>query len=734
MKKVILTLAGAFFACAAIAQPLVSVHDLQTWPGQDLSNCDDRPNPAYCDVLGTPSSIVVKVRGIVMVKGGIAQTTSVGNRQIWIHDVNDYGPFSTLGVRPNTANPTSPSDILDLVEGDTVEITGRMQEFLGSTPANGESETQIVPNPDGVQVIGRTGPAPQPKVLSIGVFNDANGYNVLPTGEQYEGAYVNFRDVIVTATSNFTDQTTQEQRWRFDIQDAQGNVMQVNDRFAAMRTRNGWIAPNVGDRYTGISGIIIHQKNNCPVTSTFNRGYTLAPFDASHFVLGAAAPSIGSLHRTPYTPAAQEKPTVTARIISANSTVTGAKIWYTTGDLTTYTSTDMTQVGTTGTYTVQLPGYDDGTYVKYYVSATDANNQVANFPNVPGNTAPIGYFVHSDGTHISDVQFSLDATGRSAIQADTVTLNGYVTSQFDSTNLGTIFIQQSPTASALDGIWLQPGNPDVEAFTIGQKVRVTGIVSEWRNVMTSLVNITQASVITATPTQLTPLSLSSDEMNSYNALLNEKYEGVYVKVHSPVGDTLYVCDTNVVVSSGVITPGTNFGEYRMGPDPGNASRGVIILTGRQSATSFSSLNATNITGNYYRQFQYSASNPHIVQYGDKANTVSGLIFQSFGTIKVMPRNTSDFQNAFITGIAKDFTAAGYSLFPNPATGKLTVATKTAGKNHSISLSSLTGVTLKVMQSSAAQSSMDISNLAAGVYVINVQAEGEKAYRTRVVVY
>ena len=717
--------------------PLVTVHDLQTYPGQDLVNCNDRPNPLYCDTLGVIVPNKVRVRGIVIVPGGIAQTASVGNRQIWIRDISDSGAFTTIDVRPSTANPTSPSDILDMQAGDTVEIIGSMEEYLGSQPANGESESQIVPDNDGVSIIGRsTGPAPKAKLLTVCTFNDQAGNNVLPTGEAFEGAFVEFHNVTVTGITQFTTGT--DNRYRFDISDGQGCIMQVNDRFAAMRTRNGWIPPVVGDRYNSLKGIIIHQKNNCPVTSTFNRGYTLAPFDASHFVIGVSAPSIGSIHHSPYSPTPAQACTVTARVISATNTIKNVFLKYTLNTSIVYDSVPMTPVATgSSIYSAQIAPKPDNSFVKFYITANDNNNQTSSIPNV-SNTSPVNplaYFVHTDGSHISDIQLPADGSGKSYFVNDTVTLQGYVTSVVDSSNLGTVFIQQDPAASVRNGIWLQPGgDPTVETFTLGQRVRVTGIVSEWRNVMTSLVNTTNASVVSAMPTPVTPLVVNPDSFSTYDVNVNEKYEGVLVTAQYPSGN-LYVSDTNIVIPGlGGITPGTNFGEWRLGADWTNKNRGIPVLTGDIATTSFASAAVSYV--NNHRWFTngrslWSGLNPAplVITPNTRFTRVTGPVFHSFSTIKILPRNNSDLPG-FVLSNAPEISSA-YKLYPNPSNGVLQVSALNKGAAHTVTVSSLTGAPVASASFSGLQTTMDLSGLSNGVYLVSIASE-KGTYHSRIV--
>jgi hypothetical protein len=240
MKKYLLLAAGLLaFGVASQAQtiPLVTISDIQNVSATDLAACNDAP-PATL-LLDT-----VRVRGIVTVPGGQAQSAS--GRQIWIRAIDSQGAFNNLGIRYGRGNTaTTPTDLLNVVPGDTLEITGTVEEFNGTA---GDGETQINPLPDGVRNIGDdTGPAPAPTLLpNIGILNDNLRVNNLPTGEAWEGAFIEFQNVEVTTVTPFSGGA----RVSFTVRDAAGNLIEVSDRFLAGRFSAGFVAPSQGDQFT----------------------------------------------------------------------------------------------------------------------------------------------------------------------------------------------------------------------------------------------------------------------------------------------------------------------------------------------------------------------------------------------------------------------------------------------------------------------------------------------------
>ena len=104
---------------------LVPIQEIQGWAGIfQPDSCNAGPNPVYLNDT-------VKIRGVVMVNGGVAITSS-GARWIWLRDItaSPSTPYGHITVRNPGA--TSPFDLNDAKAGDTIEVVGIVQEFAGA--------------------------------------------------------------------------------------------------------------------------------------------------------------------------------------------------------------------------------------------------------------------------------------------------------------------------------------------------------------------------------------------------------------------------------------------------------------------------------------------------------------------------------------------------------------------------------------------------------------------------
>lgn len=645
MKKQLLVAAGLMaFAGAAQAQyPLVRVSDIQTVSAADLANCIDAPARV---------GDTVRVQGIVITPGGLAQSAS--GRQIWIRDIDSQAEFHSIGVRYGGGNnPTTPTDLLNVVAGDTLEITAVVQEYNGTSATNptNDGETQLVPLTDGVRNIGDgTGAAPTANLLAnIGILNDAQRLNNLPTGEGWEGAFIEVQNVTVVSVNLFSGGT----RVSFTVADAQGNQMEVSDRFLAGRFSTGFVSPSVGDQFTSLKGIIIHSKNRCAGTASANRGYTLNPFDATHYVRGASAPSIGGITRLPAQPCSTTNTTISATITDDGS-VASAILFYAIGETGPYTQSPMTTTGG-NIYTAAIPGQADGTFVRYYIRATDNLGNVTNIPNVP-TASPTFYVSRCGGPTVRDIQYTPFADGNSGYKGTIIDgLEGVVVSS--ATDLGQVFIQD-PTQTSWNGIWLF--GSATATLNRGDRVRVSGTVEENFNV--TRVNVASGTVtVLSSNNPISSITLDPSVLSTYDFTQNEKYESCLVKVQMPNGtDPLYVVDSNVRAAGST----SNFGQYRLGGSLFDPANGVVVQVGNQTSTNFSTLNASYINNN--RWATNLRVTPILVTQGQPLVTsLTGIVYYGFNTLMMLPRDNPDF--ALFTDV-DELEANGefsFTVSPNP---------------------------------------------------------------------
>ncbi|MEQ9186268.1 MAG: T9SS type A sorting domain-containing protein [Cryomorphaceae bacterium] len=617
MKRSVLTFIIAFAAITGLrAQyPVVTIEQIQTVTQSALGNCDDQTF-----YLGD----TVTVRAKVVMDGNLAVPSGVGatngHKNLWLQQ-GSGGAYK--GIDLFSLGGTSVSeDPHNLVAGDSVEIIGVVEDYNG--------ETELLPlEGSSITIIGQGQPIYAIEA-QISDLNDDERNNKLETGEQWEGTYVEIYGATVASVDFFSGGS----RVSFNIEDQFGNLLNVSDRFIVQKlpAEGGtFVAPNVGDQLDTIRGIIAHSKNNCPGFS--GRGYELYPFQASDYVYGAAAPRIFNIARTPLVPTSSQNVTITSDITDNDGNVSSATVYYATGASGgSFTPVSMSFVSGE-TYTADIPAQADGTLIRWYITAQDDSGLVTTLPSNDPNNNTYLYRVRNNGLSIFDVQYTPFNNGISPYVDQTVSVSGVVTSSVNSTDtgdLGFVYIQQEGQLN-FAGIWLQQGST-ISQLNRGDLVTVEGVVTESFG-MTALTDI--ASVSVDGTGSISPVVLNPDSFSVLTAS-QEQYEGMLVRMEHPTsGNRLYVVEQNAdAVTS------NNYAEYRIGTDEFNPSAGCRIITGRLSGNS-------SLFVSYVNDSLWTTSNgtmsvdPYIVDYGHSLTSISGILYYSFGNMKLLPRNNND---------------------------------------------------------------------------------------------
>lgn len=593
--------------------PVVSIEDIQTVTPTALGNCDDQTF-----YLGD----TVIIRAKVVMDGNLAVPSGAsnpnGHKNFWLQQ-GSGGPFKGLDVFQFSSLSVS-EDPHNLIAGDSVEVIGYIEDYNG--------ETEIVPLAGtSITLLGQGQPI-FPIQVNISDLNDDDRNNLLETGEQWEGSYVE----IIGATVASVDFFSGGSRVSFNIEDQFGNVVNVSDRFLVQKLPGeggNFVAPNVGDQLDTIRGIIAHSKNNCP---GFNgRGYELYPFQESDYVYGASAPRIFNIARTPLVPTSSQTVTVTADITDNDGVIVSANIAYATGASGGGFSTVPMAFVSGETYTATIPAQADGTLVRWYITATDDSAQVSQLPNNDPSVNTYLYRVRNNGLSIFDVQYTPYSNGISPYLGQSVSVEGVVTSSVNSSDtgdLGYVYIQQENQLN-FAGLWLQQGST-ISQLERGQKVEVEGVVTESFG-MTALTDI--ASVNVTGSGSINPLVLNPDSFSVYNGATQEQYEGMLVRFENPsAGDKIYVVEKNAdAVTS------NNYAEYRIGTDVFNPASGVRVIAGRSAGNS--SIYVSYINDSLW--VNNLNVDPYLVDYGHSMQSISGIFYYSFGAMKLLPRNNHD---------------------------------------------------------------------------------------------
>lgn len=709
MKKFLLLLSFSLASVLGVyAQyPTVSISQIQT------------VTPVACNDTSPYFGDTVVVHGTVVMDGGLAQSPSSG-RGVWI--TSGSGGFQGIDIFGFSSPPTG-TDILDLLAGDSVAITGYVDEFQG------ESEVR----PLDVQVLGFNTPR-APTVVSLSDLMNSSRQNKMTTGEQWEGQFVEIQGVVVTEVVPFSGGT----RVSFWVRDAAGNEMNVSDRFLAQRLppTGAFVPPVAGDSFCFIRGVLLHNRTSDPTLGctgepATRRGYEIHPFDASHYGICSAAPSIFNVYRNPVTPTAMQPVDVYADITDSDG-ITSATLYYAVGvGTTTYTPVTMSLVAGTQ-WTGVIPGQPDGSFVHYYVCATDGAGNTACNKDVPSGSDPYWYWVHDTGTEIYDLQYipSGFSSDQSAYKGLAVTVEGVVTASAEPGNLGYVFIQQEGKL-AWAGIMLV-GDPSLNSLVVGQKVEVTGTVEE--NFGFTRLDVTGLTLL-GTGT-INSLRLDPGLFTTYDLATNEAYESMLIKFASATpGNKVYVVDAN---ADG---PPSNFAEWRVGLDAFDPGTGSRILTGRQTSSSNSSLNVSYINDSTWITTD-GVINPAIpiciVYEGQEFDSIIGVIQYTFSNMKMTPRNNDDFVgDPCILGRQPAADAASILVYPNPTSTEVNVRynLKSIG-GADVSIFDLTGRKVAGMSISdmSGVCTLGVGHLSAGTYVVTVSdLQGKALSRGKLVV-
>lgn len=717
MKRILLLsflIAASFGLRAQI--DTVTISQIQMVMASDLAACIDTSS-----YLGD----TVFTRGVVMMDGGNAFRNSGHN--VWIQD----GTGAWNGVNIDDSDLDNNLDIL--LAGDSISILGVVGQFNG--------ETQIDPVSNGVTVLGG-GIKVEPTRISVSDLNDANQTNLITTGEQWEGQYVELvGPLTVTSVTTFSSGT----RANITLSDANGFKVGIADRFPAGRSTSSagglLVVPQVNARYDTVRGVIWHNwPNGClGNTNVVNNGYEINIFLSSDIVVqsGSAAPQISNLTFNPVVPVSTQDVNVNATVIDVDGTVTGATLFYAVGaSNTNYLSVPMTNTAGDN-YTAAIPAtaFSDGDFVKFYVCATDNDNLTTCLPDVPsGTTNPRFFVIRDNGLTIRDVQFTPFSDNRSGYVDQEVTLTGIVTASAEANSLGTVFMQQ-PGINQWAGIQLL-GNAALANLKEGDEVEVTGTVRESFG-FTLLNDITTVNTLSTGNTSITATEVAPDNFTAYDFQLNEPYESMLIKVKpsSTTNRGLFVVDENA-------DDPNDFGEYRVGTDIFDPAVGCRVLAGRNTGSAPGSLNFSYVNDSAW------ATNSGImnvsvykVSYQDSMASVTGIMYYSFGNMKLLPRRNSDMESysgfyGFSVDVEGPLAGSAFAVYPNPAQDFVQLDyTFPMPVTANVVMRDMLGrqLTQRTIQGVAGKVKMSTSNMNAGVYLLQVVAEGQVVSTQKVVV-
>ncbi len=726
MKQTLLLIVFAFSTMFGFSQVNdVSINDVQLVSIADLTACTD---------LSSYDGDTVRVRGIALHDGNLTEVASgsvTGGCRPGIHLLDtannglggDFAGIQIHGVEAaDNSNPVT--DLHTIVAGDVVEIVGVVGTYAG--------ETQIYPLGNSSVTVMAPLAVPAPRVVSVGDLNDGNRVNQLPTGEPVEGSLVMLNNVTVTAVNFFSGGS----RVSIDVTDANGNTINVSDRFLVQRlpsytsvnpsapAANGsFVAPPVGLVYDTLIGIVLHSENGC--TGGAGRGYEINPFDLSHYIIGVTPPSIVNVMRIPTAPKSTDSPVINSEIEDFDGSVASVYLHYT-NNITAgnFDSVAMTLVGGQAEYSGTIPAMAEGDMVGYFIRAEDNDGNMSQYPATPGGAATNNlkvYTVRDNGLTIVDIQKVLDYNKNdSYYTGDTVTLTGVVSASAKDYDLGYVYIQQMG-ATEWGGLSLI-GNSDLVLLKRTEEVTVTGVIEENYNfTRMNVIDVVKTGNIF--PLETTYFDPSDAALHSTGEI--EKYESMTVGFANGTSG-LFMTNENA-----------GFGDYEVGSSA-TATQSTMVTAGRQSGSAFTSLWVSLVTDIYYWDNDGQMEVDTVITSADmEMDSIAGILYFGFGNYKLMPRNNDDIIGLSENGTAIVLDTTNYNypdtvtsvinvegvsietiIYPNPASDQVSVSVDGVN-NFTVAVYDLSGrmVSQSVRGSIATQ--VSVANLQNGVYLMKV---------------
>lgn len=722
MRRLLPLFAGLLMSGMLSAQsyPLVTIQQINQVI--DLQACND--SSIY---LGD----TVRFRAHVVTDGGLSEVASGsvqgGNRPfIYMMDtatngvVDSLSGIEVMGVYTDAQGALQPiPGFTALFQGDKVEVTAVVEEYQNNTQL-----TTIDVNSVTLLASGDLLPSAfVPKVVPVSDLNDNQRVNNVQAGEYWQNSFVDLQNVTVVQVIPFSGN-----RVSFNVADANGNVVNVSDRFLAQRTPShttvnpnspsatgtgSFVAPSVGTFYTSLKGIIRHSGNGC--TGGTGRGYEINPFDSTHYEVGASAPSIANVFSFPVVPSSSDSVLISADIADADGTIDSVQLFWSANNAIgsgSFGSVNMSLSSGT-TYEYYVPAQADGSLVRYWIRAVDNDGSAVVFPASPaGFSDPYfnHYTVRDNGLRIFDIQYSGNGTGSSVFEGQQVTVRGFITSARRDCDLEYVHLQD-PNDTIYAGITLIP-NQDLDNVYRDQEIQVTGTVQETFGV--TYLNVDNYVGLENSQTIMpTPIDPSDPNLNK------EMYEGMLVSYQNPNGGKIFVSN-----------PNNGFGEYSLATDASfGSSQSSRVLAGRQSGTSAtSSLYVSLISDSLYVTSGGNLMVPAIIADGTMdMDAMHGILWYSFGNYKLLPRNNFDIINLSTpldtsgcnvptnVGI-NEVAAATLAIYPNPANATFTIESSNASVAYR--LMDLNGRVILSSADDALMHNVNVSNLTAGVYILH----------------
>ncbi len=639
MKLKTILLLTCVLAINVFAQtyPEVTIRDIQFATVDSLNFYGAKNEEPLPSLAGD----TVTVTGIVMIPPNEGanpdsiRTLHAGAPAIYLQDQNnpEWGGIMVRDTEGSTA-----FGVLDT--GFVVKLTGVVSEFFTTSQLN-------IFGFEASNVIGQ-GARPKPVELTLDSLVQLGTSSPHYSAEKWEGVYVEIKNLKVGGEAIGRGSFTV-----FDDNNS-GIIVGTNaDLFRRLQQ------PLPGTNVEYVRGYIETRTN---IT---NGWFIINPVFEDDVKYGdVSPPNITDAIRDKGVVAYAEHVVVSAKVVDSDATadVQSVTLSYKVNDAD-FVKIDMTLTNVTESiWSGTIPALNDSSIVQYFISATDVDN--AKSTNPTDTTSAYFYFVLDRSLTIKDIQFTISNGGFSAYQNYEVTVNGIVTAdttdiQGDGSNIGPQVYIQNGT-----GQWsgIQIFGTEADNVRRGDDLTVTGIVNESFGItrignLLSGIQIVKNASGQALP-EATILVTSEIGTVASGVLPAESYEGVLVKY-----ENITIIDENTNGDAGP-DEGTggnrNFGEMLIADASGVETR-VEVQDG---------------THDYHNFWDSSLENTGTrIQEGNTFESLTGILFFSFGNYKLVPRKNDDFVGQ-VTDINEEVTMPQeFELaqnYPNPFNPSTTI--------------------------------------------------------------
>lgn len=725
MKKLTLSLITVTIAFWAGAQTSVTIKEIQEVSIKDLQNCNDSSS-----FIGQTISAV----GYAIVPGNQINVSS-GSVQggfrpfAYLVDTADGGAMGNfagiemMGAYTDGNGNTLPvNDLHNLKQGWKVRVKGKVGRYNG--------KTQIVPvDNSSISILDINPVEIKPVKISLSQLNDDKSVNQLESGEAFEFSFVELNNLTVIGIDEFSGGT----RVNLLCEDDKGNLVKIADWFLVQKTKmfntirselsqstGLFQVPSVGAKLTKVKGIVFHEPNGCfeggDEYRSYHTGYTINPFDTSHYEYSLTPPVIADVERNPTVPSDADQVSVSCNVSDNDGSVTEVDLYYSANE--NDAAQDFSKVsmvlksGSTSDFEAQIPAYPDGSMIRFYITALDNDNNKIHFPQAAENDGDFRFYtVRNNGLTISDVQKVLnpEKNDASPYRGETVTVSGVITSSAKDYDLGLFHIQDE-NALEWSGLRLT-GNSSLIQYCRNQKIEVTGTIEEsygFTQMQVSEIKDLEEKI------EIKPVVV---EFTTENL---EKYESVLVDFVNP-GDKIYTS-----------AEPNNFGEFFVSTNAENdRANSLMIQTGIVNGNNSSSLWVSLLSDTSYATKDGEVNVPPVaVQKGMSMDTIRGNLYYGFSRYKLLPRNNDDligfsetleatnYPNCFV-GVKNIKDNNRFLIYPNPMQNRLNIE---GARNACFEIFNVEGQLIMKGKLNKDKVEINTSSLNKGFYLLRLREE------------